>query len=106
MSERVTACRHNSVTADWTWRLGLLHCIFFVRAFGSTQPVDCEVDGLPGVFYARVNDEGLNDLVKAKARQMLDLQVAGKSTDEVVVSFFEKKMVKVGGQRARTCTSI
>jgi hypothetical protein len=57
----------------------LLHCIFFVRAFGSVLPVDCEVEGLSGTAYARVNDDALDQLIKTKTRQFLDLQIAGRS---------------------------
>lgn len=73
---------------------GLLHCIFFVRAFGHVKPVDCELEGVDGVAYARIDDDELDALIKNKARQFLDLQIAGKSTGEIAVSFFQKKAVK------------
>lgn len=70
----------------------LLHTVFFLRAFGPVVPVDCELEGVPGVSYARINDDALDHLVKQKSRQFLDLQIAGKSSDEITVSFYEKQL--------------
>ena len=73
----------------------LLHCIFFVRAFGIVEPVDAEISALD-VCYARVNDAALDNEIKDRVRAFQDLQVAGKSTGEITVSFFEKKMRSSG----------
>ena len=68
----------------------LLHSIFFVRAFGIVEPVDAEIAELD-IRYARVNDPRLEIEIKDKVREFQDLQVAGKSGGELLVSFFEKK---------------
>lgn len=73
----------------------LLHCIFFVRAFGIVEPVDAEVAALD-VSYARIDDTKLEIEIKDQVRAFQDLQVAGKSSGEIIVSFKEKKLRSSG----------
>jgi hypothetical protein len=69
----------------------LLHCVFFVRAFGIVEPVEQDVAAL-GLAYARVNDAQLEQDVRERSRAFQELQAAGKSSGEVVVSLFEKRV--------------
>ncbi len=69
----------------------LLHTVFFVRAFGVVDPVEQEISGL-NLWYARVNDPQLELDVRDKVRAFQDLQAAGKSAGEIVLSLFEKRV--------------
>lgn len=73
----------------------LLHTIVFVRAFGMVEPLDQEIAGL-GLSFARVNDAALDADIKDKVRLFHELQMAGKSTGELVLSFFEKRLRSSG----------
>lgn len=73
----------------------LLHCIFFVRAFGIVEPIDGEISALD-LTYARVKDGKLEAEVKDKVRMFQDQQVAGKSSGEIILGFFEKKVRSSG----------
>jgi hypothetical protein len=50
-----------------------------------------EIAGLD-LNYVKVNDAALDLEIKDQVRAFQDLQVAGKSNGEVVVSFYEKKL--------------
>lgn len=69
----------------------LLHTVFFVRAFGIVEPVEQEISGL-NLWYARVNDAQLELEIRDKVRAFQDLQAAGKSHGDIVLSLFEKRV--------------
>jgi hypothetical protein len=73
----------------------LLHTVFFLRAFGVVEPMEQEISGL-GLWYARVNDAQLELEIRDKVRVFQDLQAAGKSAGEIVLSLFEKRVRSSG----------
>lgn len=91
----------------------LIHCVFFVRGLGLVKPVTTEVEDLE-LAYAKldgkkifvlffsflflifIEDPALDAAIKEKVKLFLDLQFAAKSTGEISVSFFEKKVITAG----------
>jgi hypothetical protein len=73
----------------------LLHTVFFVRAFGIVEPVEQELSGL-NLWYARVNDAQLELEIRDKVRSFQELQAAGKSGGDIVLSLFEKRVRSSG----------
>ena len=73
----------------------LIQSIFFVRGLGLIKPASVEVEDI-GLSYAKLNDPALDAEIKEQAKLFLDLQFAGKSTGEITVQFFEKKLTSGG----------